>query len=40
VSQLFDILARDTATITALGASVAALTLQRLAASTAKRRDG
>ncbi len=40
VSQIFDILARDTATIAALGASVAALTLQRLAASTAKRRDG
>jgi hypothetical protein len=33
VSQLFDLLARDTATITALGASVAALTLQRLAQS-------
>lgn len=33
VTQLLDILARDTATIAALGASVAALTLQRLTAS-------
>jgi hypothetical protein len=40
VTQLFDILARDTATITALGASVAALTVQRLAAAPGgKRRD-
>jgi hypothetical protein len=39
VSQLFDILARDTATITALGASVAALTVRRLAAAQGRRRD-
>ena len=39
VSQLFDILARDTATITALGASVAALTVRRLAAVQGRRRD-
>ena len=31
-SQLLNLLARDTATITALGASIAALTLNRLAA--------
>jgi len=39
VTQLFDILARDTATITALGASVAALTVQRLAAAQGRRRE-
>lgn len=32
VSQLLDVLARDTATIAALGASVAALTIRRLSA--------
>ena len=37
VGQLLDVLARDTATIAALGASVAALTVQRLSAAKAKR---
>ena len=37
VGQLLDVLARDTATIAALGASVAALTLQRLSAAKANR---
>jgi hypothetical protein len=39
LGQLVDALARDTATIAALAASVAALTINRLSAEASRRRD-
>ncbi len=39
LGQLVDALARDTATIAALAASVAALTINRLSAQASRRRD-